>query len=48
MQLKKALFYLVTLTKRAKVLDVYEDIFAYARERYFKDEVVLSVIGKLW
>ncbi|CAG7837595.1 unnamed protein product [Allacma fusca] len=47
-ELKKALFYLVTLTNRAKVLDVYEDVYAYARERYFKNETVLSVIGNMW
>ncbi|ODM98981.1 Bromodomain adjacent to zinc finger domain protein 1A [Orchesella cincta] len=46
--LKKALFYLATLTKRGRFSDVVEDVLTYARERYFKGEEVFSVIGNMW
>jgi len=47
-QLKMGLLYLTNQTRRGKVLDIFEDLFCYVKERYFVGEVVLGVIGNLW
>jgi len=47
-QLKKMILMMMTLTKRSRILDAHEDIFAYIRDRYFINEHVHAVIGNLW
>merc|ERR1712106_1198479 len=46
--LSKPLLYLATLTRRGRLVDMADDVFYYARDRYFIDEEVEAIIGKHW
>ncbi|CAG0901953.1 unnamed protein product [Darwinula stevensoni] len=47
-QLKRSLIFLTTLTCRGRILDLWEDIYSYAREHYFIGDLVEAVIDDLW
>jgi bromodomain adjacent to zinc finger domain protein 1A len=43
--LKRAVVYLITLTKRGNIKEVLEDIFSYCKDRYFIGEKLLVFAG---
>merc|ERR1711962_1810016 len=44
----KPVLHLATMTKRGRLVDMADDVFFYARDRYFIDEEVEAIIGKHW
>ena len=46
--LKRGLLYLVSKTKRGRQGEVTDDVYDWAKARYFKGEIVDAVIGNQW
>lgn len=44
----KPILHLATITKRGRLVDMADDVFYYARDRYFIGEEVEAIIGKHW
>lgn len=44
----KPILHLATMTKRGRLVDMADDVFFYARDRYFIGEEVEAIIGKHW
>ncbi|XP_043204988.1 bromodomain adjacent to zinc finger domain protein 1A-like [Amphibalanus amphitrite] len=47
-ELKRAILYICTLTKKTNFGELYGDIFAYVKDRYFRGEAVLAKRGSQW
>ena len=47
-QLKRALLFICTLTKKTNFNELYGDIFSYVKDRYFKGEALLMKKGSQW